>query len=653
VLFGLLSRCSLAALILFTAYGIAEAQAAPAPSPSPSQTPAAEIGRVATSDRRSEPIGQTSRPTFVVDRSQIDAEGARTLGDALVGVPGVELFPYGAFGAQVDFGIRGAASQRTLVLVDGQPIGDPTTGTVDLTQLSTAGVQRIEIVESAASALYGTSASGGVINVITNIPRGTYLEGSLGSFDDRDLRAGFGNGLIGASFERHVATNAYAYPAFTYGLPGCTTTAGTACNYSAGVRDNAYGDQSSGRISADLPLPAGFAVRGRLDMTSLDIGIPSRLDGLTPNTTNRLANDSGLVEVAQTTANGTLSIDLSGTTQRSAYADPSFGEDDILWGRSQFSLKDALTSRGADLVAGVDLTRASGIFAFPGYTIPASGTTPSTTVPASAIGASQSQAAAYLQVGTAPVSGARVVAGLRAEHDSPVGSVLAPSFGTTLRLAPNIRFAGNISESFTVPTLQDLYYPGYSNPNLQPEKSLDSDATLVLEGPRGALSFGWFGRRGSNFIVLDPTTFIPFNAQRAQTAGIAVTARSKPIHGLIADLNFTDLYRALDLTTDARLPRSPVGQASAGITRPFGLTRTAFGLRFGVVGSDGVDTANVPAPLIGSYDSYTSVDAYVRYKLSKDGIVSVRGFNLANDREAPIFGYPNVGRRFVVELSTR
>ncbi len=174
-----------------------------------------------------------------------------------------------------------------------------------------------------------------------------------------------------------------------------------------------------------------------------------------------------------------------------------------------------------------------------------------------------------------------------------------------------------------------------------------------FDSARGSLSLGWFSRSGSNFIVLNPATYIPFNAQRAQTAGIAVTARSKPIHGLIADLNFTELYRALDVTTDARLPRSPAGQASAGITRPFGPTRTAFGLRFGVVGSDGDDTANVPPPLIGRYDSYTSVDAYVRYKLSKDGIVTVRGFNLTNDREAPIFGYPNVGRRFVVELSTR
>ncbi len=643
--------CACAACFTVGVLCVANAQAQPTaplaapPSPSPSVLP--EIGRVITSDRRSEPIGETSRPTFVVDRNQIDAEGARTLADALVGVPGVELFPYGPFGAQADLGIRGAISARTLVLVDGQQVGDPTTGTVDLAQFSTVGVQRIEIVESASSALYGTSASGGVVNVITSVPRSTYLEASYGSYDDRDLRLGVGNGVVGATFERHVATNAYPYPAFTYGSPRCNTTAGTPCAYPAGIRENDYGKQSTGRIAADVPLSGGFAIRGRLIATALDVGIPSRLDGLTPNTTNRSANDTALVEVTRTRTNSTFSLDVSGATQRSAYADPSFGEDDVSWGRSQLSLKEAITGRKADLVTGIDLSRSSGIFAFPAVAAPAS------PIPPFAVGASQSQAAAYLQAGATFLAGTHVVAGLRAEHDSPAGSILAPSFGAVLQLGRNIRVAGNVSESFTVPTLQDLYYPGYSNPNLQPEKSLNSDATIVFDDSRGSLSVGWFGRSGSNFIVLDPVTFIPFNAQRAQSAGIAVAARTKPMNGLIADFSFTDLYRALDLTSGSRLPNNPVGQASAGITRPFGSTRTALGVRFGVVGSDGDDAANVPQALIGRYDSYTSLDAYLRYKLSKDGIFTVRGFNLGNDRAAPIFGYPNVGRRFVVELSTR
>ncbi len=584
----------------------------------------------------------------MVTRAQIEDEGARTLADALANVPGVELFPYGAFGAQVDYGIRGATSARTLVLVDGQPIADPTTAEVYLAQLSTVGVERIEVVESASSALYGTSASGGVINVITRVPRGEYVEGSLGSYGDRDVRATVGNGTIGGSFERRVATNDYSYPALTYGGPACKTIANGTCAFPSGVRDNADGRETVGRIDANVPLGLGFTARARADLASLDIGVPNSLAFLTPNTRSRSTNRTGLVEIARASADNTFTVDVSGADQRGSYADPSFGSDDTVWGRSQLSLKDAVSAKRADLVAGIDLSRSSGRFAFPAA--PGFGTTPAT--PAYAIGASQAQSAAYVQVGTSPFEGARVTAGLRAEHDAPAGSVLAPSFGAVFRPAKNVRLAGNVSESFSVPTLTDLYYPGYANPNLLPEKSQNSDATLSFDASHGSLSVGWFARNGSNFIVLD-SNFVPQNAQRASTAGIVVSARSAPYRGIVGDVSFTDLYRSLDLVTGARLPRQPVGQASAGITKPFGTTSTAFGVRFNVVGSDGDDTANVPPPLTGRYDSYSSLDAYLRYRFAPSAVVSVRGFNLGDDREAPIFGYPNVGRRFTVEVSTR
>lgn len=652
MLSGFFARCGLAALLIVGCREVASAQATPSPAPS-SPSPLAEIGHVTTSDRHSVPIGQTSRPTFVVDRARIENEGARTVADALRNVPGVELFAYGPFGAQVDYGIRGAISARTLILIDGQPVADPTTGTVNLDQLSTIGVQRIEVVESASSALYGTSASGGVVNIMTSVPRGTYLEGSLGSYADRDLRVGVGDGRVGASFERHVATDAYPYPPFNYGEPGCTTAYGAPCNFPGGVRQNTYGDQSTGRLSTDLRMGSGFRLRGHADVSALDIGIPSRLDALTPNTTYRLSNDTALLELEHTMKASTLSLDVSGTTQRASYADPSFGADGTYWGRTQLSLKDAVSGTRSDFVAGIDLTRASGVFSFPASTTPASGGTPATTTPAFAAGASQSQAAAYVQFGASPIVGTRFTAGLRAEHDAPAGSVLAPSFGGVIRLGPNVRVAGNVSESFAVPTLQDLYYPGAANPKLQPEKSQDRDVTVAYDTPHGAVSIGWFARSGSNFIVFDPVKFIPVNAQRAQTAGIMATARTAPFHGLVADAGFIDLYDALDLTTGARLPRNPVGQASVGLTRPFGPTRTSFGIRFGIVGSDGDDAANVSPPLVGHYDSYTSLDAFARYKFAAGGVISVRGFNLGNDGEASIFGYPNLGRRFSVELSTR
>ncbi len=646
------SRYALA-VALFGAFLLrapAYADSAATPSPSPSASPAGlrPIGEVVTNDRRPEPIGLTSQPTFVIDRAHIEAFGDRTVDDALRDVPGVELFSYGAFGAQTTYGIRGASSAQTLVLVDGIPVTDPTTGTIEISQFSTVGVKRIEVVESGSSTLYGTSASGGVINIITQVPRGAYLAGSLGSFDDRDVRATVGDGTVGFDFERHVATNAYPYGPLNYG-PGAT--------YPGGIRSNAEGDATTGRFSLDVPTFAGFTVRARADASASYIGAPGSLGPYASETaTQATSTDSVLLDLERSTAANTLTISVAGSKTRLAYVDlvANNGESDVDTGRSQISIKDAFSDRRFDGVAGIDLSRESGVFSFPyapGY--PAEDGYPATpAVPAYALGAAQAQAAAYAQLGVSPFAGARLTGGLRAENDSPHGSVLAPSLGGTIRSGA-LRFSGDVGESFRVPTLEDLYYPGYSNPNLLPEKAQTADTTVAYETGRTTVSAGWFDRNGSNFIVDDPVTFVPYNAQRAETAGLVFTATTKPIPGIVVQTSFTNLYRALNVTTGARLPFNPVGQAALSISHPFaGADRLSYGMRWGIVGSDGDDRANV-TPLVGSYDAYDRLDAYLRYKIARDTVLSVRGFNLGNETYAPIFGYPAPGRSVQVEISTR
>lgn len=626
------------------------------PSPSPSASPSGalrEIGRVTTSDRRGEPISQTSRPTFVVDRARIDAYGARTVADALAGVPGVQLSSYGAFGAQVDYGIRGSNSEQTLVLVDGQPIADAATGTAYLEQMSTVGVERIEIVESGSSTLYGTSASGGVINVITRVPSGASGLVSEGSYSDRDVQANVGNGKLGASYERHVATNDYAYPGFFYGPATCYLAATGPCAISPGSRANAYALSSTGRVSLDTPLGNGFSVRARGDVAALDIGVPGSLTFATPADTQGLASYSGLLEIARSAGASTQSLTLSGANQRLAYRDTFAGEYGTYTGRTQLSLRDASTFGRIDLVAGVDLSRASGNFTFPSAPL-YKAFEQIGTAPPYAVGARQAQSAAYAQVGYAPFAGTRLTGGVRAEHDSPAGSALAPSFGVVTRVG-SFRLSGNLGESFRVPTLDDLYYPAYSNPKLLPEKAATADATLAYDVAGGSLSVGWFGRHGSNFIVSAPPNFIPFNAERAVVDGIALTAQTRPVADLIADVSFTDIYRAQDLSTGNRLPRVPGGQATLGVSRAFGRDRLAYGARWTIVGDDGedADPSNVPAPRVNTFDAHDSLDAYLRYRFTKDVVLSARGFNLADERYVPVFGFPAPGRRLYLELSTQ
>ncbi len=122
---------------------------------------------------------------------------------------------------------------------------------------------------------------------------------------------------------------------------------------------------------------------------------------------------------------------------------------------------------------------------------------------------------------------------------------------------------------------------------------------------------------------------------------------------MVADLSFTDLYKALNLSTGARLPQNPVGQATLSLTRPFGHARYSYGLRWRIVGSDGNDAYFVPPPLSGTYDAFDSLDAFVRYKLAPQAVLTLRGFNLGDEHAAPIFGYPLPGRRLFVELATQ
>ncbi len=641
----ILGRFALVTVFTAVAASGGSAQRAVAANPSPSPTASAgfeQIGRVVTSDRRSEPLGNSSRPTFVVNRAQIDAYGARTVADALVGVPGVELFAYGPFGAEVDYGIRGSTSEQTLVLVDGIPVTDPTTGAVQLGQFSTIGVDRIEIVESGSSTLYGTSAAGGVINIITRVPRGTYLEASAGSFADRDVRVGAGDGRIGFSFERHVATDAYPYPALAYS---------PAISFPAGVRNFAYGDESAGRFSLDLPALGGFTVRARADASAAQNGVPGSLDFPSTTASQGTSTESALVELERVSRASTFTVSAAGSQTRLSYYDPidNFGQSDVYSGRSQISLKDVVVGTRDELVAGIDLARESGVFSFP--TTPNFVAPSAPPIPAFSLGQAESQSAAYVQAGDTPLSFAHLTAGVRAENDAPQGSVLAPSFGGTLR-SGSVRFAGDVGESFRVPTLQDLYYPGFSNPHLLPEKAQTADVTVAYDSPSATFSAGWFDRNGSNFIVLDPVTFVPENAQRAASAGVILTASSKPFAGLVAEASFTDLYLAQNLVTGARLPRNPAGSATFSLTHPFAQERFAYGLRWGIVGSDGDDKANVN-PLGSEYDAYDSLDAFVRYKFARDAIVSLRGFNLGNEAYAPVFAYPAAGRRIYVEFSTR
>ncbi len=120
---------------------------------------------------------------------ELDAErdGHLMLGEALRRIPGLSLSQNGGFGQLAELRMRGGEANHTLVLLDSVELTNPTTGRVDFAHLTTAGIERIEVLRGAQSALWGSHAIAGVINLVSRKHGGSSL--SLRTGSDNRLQA--------------------------------------------------------------------------------------------------------------------------------------------------------------------------------------------------------------------------------------------------------------------------------------------------------------------------------------------------------------------------------------------------------------------------------------------------------------------------------
>jgi vitamin B12 transporter len=127
---------------------------------------------VVTATREPTPEERALADITVIDAQTIRAAGAASLPELLQTVPGIEIYQSGPAGSVAGVFIRGNKIQQTLVLVDGMRFTNPMTGMAPLELLPLASIDRIEVLRGPASALYGSGAVGGVIQITTRERRG-------------------------------------------------------------------------------------------------------------------------------------------------------------------------------------------------------------------------------------------------------------------------------------------------------------------------------------------------------------------------------------------------------------------------------------------------------------------------------------------------
>ncbi|RMD86239.1 MAG: TonB-dependent receptor [Calditrichaeota bacterium] len=126
----------------------------------------------------------TSSFQEVLTASQIQKSGARTVGELLINIPGIDIIDEAGGGGRKRISIHGSRSNQVLVLLDGVPLNDPLTGEVDLNQISLAGIEEIRISKGGNSSLHGSGAIGGVVEIFSkkNMDDGFHLDGQFGEF---------------------------------------------------------------------------------------------------------------------------------------------------------------------------------------------------------------------------------------------------------------------------------------------------------------------------------------------------------------------------------------------------------------------------------------------------------------------------------------
>lgn len=121
---------------------------------------------VVAASRRETSLEEAGLAGDVLTRAELAARQFPYLGDLLRELPGVHVTRYGRHGSLTQVFTRGGQRTATLILLDGVPLNDPG-GEVNLATLSTAFLDRIELVRAPASALYGAEAASGVLQLVT------------------------------------------------------------------------------------------------------------------------------------------------------------------------------------------------------------------------------------------------------------------------------------------------------------------------------------------------------------------------------------------------------------------------------------------------------------------------------------------------------
>ncbi|MBL8514401.1 MAG: TonB-dependent receptor [Betaproteobacteria bacterium] len=584
--------------------------------------PSSRLGTVVvTATRTEQPIEQTLTQTIVVSREDIERAGTLTLAELLQRFGGVEVRSNGGPGQPASVFMRGANSNHTLVLVDGLRVNSATAGAAALEHIPIENIERIEVVRGGLSGLYGSDALGGVIQVFTRKDAKPRLDASVG-------------------------TGSPAATRMAVGL--ASTEKSTALVFDAGINDTRGASATNPRVPFDLYNPDRDPYR----QSFASVRIAQTLwqgENVTLSawqSRGEAAYDSGpgkakntqTLKGAQLVSENKLGVNWNsrlsvGRTEDDSFADEPFGGR-FATRHEQVSWLNTFKTAYGHMNAGAEWRREK-VQATVEYT--------------TATRETASVFAGYLE----RLYGGQFEFSLRRDEVDGKERKNTGSFAYGYDLTPSLKAHIRGARAFRLPSYNDLYYPGFSNPDLKAEDADQREAGLrgTWNGGTGG-EWRWGAVRFSNQIrgliafTFANNTFAPINIGRADIRGWEVD-----VTGNVLGVNVRGSY-----TNQKPIDRD-TGKQLQSRARQFGsidlsTTRGAWSYGMNVAGAGHRFDSRTEAA--GSrMAGYVLLGANAGYQIDKRWRLEVTGNNLTNRRYELAQGYETPRRSVFVNARVK
>ena len=429
---------------------------------------------VVTGSGHHQRLKSTATPVHVLSAQEISEQGITTFDEALTRMmPQASMAPnsMGTF-----LRLNGLGNKYILILINGQKLSGDISNNVDLNRINMARVKRIEILDGAASSLYGSDAIGGVINIISDQPTSSVCSVT-------NTTKVSGHGILTESINLDIYKNGFgSYTSFTHDRADSyqnnnlefvkgsdTETQQTIAPFFTGYRSNIVGQKFTYAPNRHLALNAG------MDYYYKITNRPETREDITGGTDYEMRykglrwNIGGIYKfTAKNSLQANFTVDRFRYGKEYDVATKKYAVGDYVQSKKQRTMEGEMKAilglvEGSTTILGANyrkdyLTATSGDIHQHAYTL-----------------------AAYAQHEHRLLRDLTATVGLRYTHHETFGNQFSPK--AVLMYAPgNFRFRATYSQGFRAPGLDEIYYRYFSvnrgkaqiifgNPDLKAERS--------------------------------------------------------------------------------------------------------------------------------------------------------------------------------------